>query len=278
MQFHIGRGSLFVCALVLCTAPAAHAASTLYGVAPFFSGTTLYAFNTTTGAATPVGPTGTSSLIGVTADNNGRLLALSFNGELVSLDPLTGAGTRLASLAPGSFYEGDIAVDPTTNVAYIVEEHRFFKLDLATNAVTLAGSATYNNATMRSETNIDGLAFRGGDLYGFVTIQTPGLNGHLIRIDKDTLAVTDVGDTGLTLGGTAGLAYDAAADVFYVGGSGSAALYRVDPRTGAATLVGNHGLSELSGLTTLVPEPSSVALLLVGMLVAAGRRRRRRAA
>jgi hypothetical protein len=73
-------------------------------------------------------------------------------------------------------------------------------------------------------------------------------NGHLERIDRDTFAVTDIGPLGVgyAFGDCAWHPGDGA--LYMVDGRGARGLYRIDPVTGAATLVGIHGLSDLFSL------------------------------
>ena len=73
-------------------------------------------------------------------------------------------------------------------------------------------------------------------------------SNSLLTIDTTTAAVTVVGALGTNVE-FEGLAYDGNSDTLYmVGGRGNNALYRVDPLTGAATLIGSHGLSDMFGL------------------------------
>ena len=72
---------------------------------------------------------------------------------------------------------------------------------------------------------------------------------HLVEIDTGTFAVTDVGALGVNFQ-YGGLAYNSANNKLYMvdGEGGTNSLYTVNLTTGAATLVGSHGLSELFGL------------------------------
>lgn len=70
----------------------------------------------------------------------------------------------------------------------------------------------------------------------------------LVTIDTNTLSITTIGSVG-TNTSFGGLAYDPNSDTLYmVGGRGNNNLYTVDRSTGAATLVGSHGLTDLFGL------------------------------
>ena len=74
------------------------------------------------------------------------------------------------------------------------------------------------------------------------------LDDHLIAIDNLTLQMTDIGPLGVPFA-FGGLGYDPNSDTLYmIGGDLSPSLYRVNRTTGAATLIGNHGVERLFGL------------------------------
>jgi hypothetical protein len=67
----------------------------------------------------------------------------------------------------------------------------------------------------------------------------------LVRIDPVTLAVTNVGATGIGAGEFGDLAFDEGNQIMYwVAGRGNDNLYTVNLLTGAATLVGTHGIND----------------------------------
>jgi hypothetical protein len=68
--------------------------------------------------------------------------------------------------------------------------------------------------------------------------------GTLFSVDTNTLAKTTIGPTGVA-GSFGDLAYDAASGTMYwVAGRGNDNLYRINLATGAATLIGSHGISD----------------------------------
>ncbi len=74
------------------------------------------------------------------------------------------------------------------------------------------------------------------------------LNDILVSIDTTSLEVTEVGHLGVS-SHRGGLAFDPHTDTLYmVNGWVGTGLYRVDRLTGAAILVGAHGIDRLSGL------------------------------
>lgn len=71
----------------------------------------------------------------------------------------------------------------------------------------------------------------------------------LEQIDTTTLVRTVVGSTGVANGNFGGMAYDPASDTLYwIPGRGNAQLYTLNRSTGAATLIGAHGIDDLFGL------------------------------
>ena len=73
-------------------------------------------------------------------------------------------------------------------------------------------------------------------------------NNHLVSINTNTLAITDIGATGVG-GDFGGLGYNANTDtLFWIPGRGNNNLYTLNRTTGAATLVGAHGINDLFGL------------------------------
>lgn len=259
---------------VLCTTSSAFATGSLFAVSEGgrFGLRTLYALDPSTGHATEVGPLiipNTASIadnIGLDFDAAGRLLGAGVNAAVYVIDTSTGMATELN----GQHFtvpEGGMAVNQSTNKAIIVSGSVFWERNLATGGLVKLGIATFNGVVIPTATNIDGLAYRGDQLYGLVTIQAGNLGGHLIRIDLGTLAVTDIGFTGLSGSETAGLAYSPLGDFFYAAGYGDGTLYAVDPVTALASSIGNHNLGKITGLAYRVPEPSGIVL---GLLATVG--------
>ncbi len=71
----------------------------------------------------------------------------------------------------------------------------------------------------------------------------------LVTIDRTTGTLTTVGSTGVPSGNFGDLAYDSnSGTMYWTPGRGNSGLYRINLATGAATLIGVTGLSELFGL------------------------------
>ena len=66
----------------------------------------------------------------------------------------------------------------------------------------------------------------------------------------------------------AGLAYDTELNLLYAVGDQDSNLYRIDPATGVATVIGSTGLADPGGglaFEATVPEPHTFGLLALGI-------------
>jgi hypothetical protein len=159
-------------------------------------------------------------------------------GNLLSIDRSTGAGTVVGST--GVFPVPALAVDPTTGTMYAGQgagSPNIYTVNAATGAATLVGDTGLGVAA------IGGLDFRAdGTLFAAVNIVGDGGTGSetLATINKATAAATVIGPFGNE--GMEGIAFDAAGRLWGStsargGGGSTPGLYRIDPATGAATLV-----------------------------------------
>jgi len=275
-----------VCVALLVLRSPSPAVARLLGVAPFFSPSLLIELNTNSGAATTIGDLGRTTPIGLTAAPSGTLYTVLASepgaNNLYVVDPLSGDATAEFSFTtPGrGIVEGDLAAAPDGQSIYLVTQEAFYRINLVAQTLTEVGFLKYQGSQLSFFINIDGLSFRGEALYGLVTEDNGQLGGvlndHLVTLDLTTLELTDVGPLGVDIGFSAGLAYDPFLDAFFAAGDGNSNLYRLNPTTGAATLVGAHNVREISGLTFVVPEPNVLALSALAA-VAVGRARRKRA-
>lgn len=102
-------------------------------------------------------------------------------------------------------------------------------------------------------------ALAGLALSGLAAISAPSAQAQILytvregdnvlrRIDPNTLVFTDIGPLGVSFE-FGGLGYASATQTLYmIGGRGNNALYTVNTATGAATLVGAHGINDMFGL------------------------------
>ena len=224
----------------------------------------LFRVDPLTAATAQIGNTGFSLIHGISSDaNTGTLYGITQSAQVFTIDTTTGVGTFRANVSnfnPGAF-EGDVAFDAANNVLYWFTSDsvpRLIRINPTTGVSVDLGQLQSGGVPLVSNAagiNADACAFRGNILYAVMedglTGANANLNDALVTIDLNTLEVTFVGPLGPNFPrGGAGLAYDVANDVFYYGfasGAGSDTLYRVNPATGAATLVGNLGVT---GFTT----------------------------
>jgi hypothetical protein len=214
----------------------------LYGFSTLGS---LYTINTATAAVTAVGSPVPVLLSGAffgtdfnpTVD---RLRIVSDAGENFRLDPTTGA------------YIADTAV-------------KYPGATSTTPPPLIVGSAYTNNSASAATTTLYDIDSATNTLF----IQNPPNAGTLTAVGP--LGVTlDTESVGFDISGPSGIAY-AAMTVNAVTG-----LYTIDLATGAASFVGpiGDGSFAVEGLAAAVPEPGSLALLMLGMMALALRIRR----
>ena len=234
------------------------------------------------------------------------LYAITMDDEILSLDPVTGAGTLVGMLdtSMGGF---GLANRGETIYTYDQEKNRLQQLDpltarsLATIdiGVTIVGEggiayrsdgigflarSLYSTGALWSfdlripdstkigmfDFGVDGLAFNADDImYGLS--QT---SYDLYTINPVNAEATLIGPTGLTsetiLGG---LAFSSNGTLYAVLND---ALYTLNPETGAATLIGPIGYDEVSGITAAAPIPGAVILCGLGAVLVNRLRRSRK--
>jgi hypothetical protein len=205
----------------------------------------LITINTTTGAGTLVGPLSSSMNAFGIAFRGSKLYAWDDVGGLLrELNPATGATVNSINIGsiPGPAGEGDITFrgDGIGFLTTQLAGGRLFSVDITVPSSTLLGPTTF----------IDGLAFNAaGVLYG---LSNGG--GALYTVNQTTGATTLVGNTGITgfpANTSGGLAFDASGNLYAALSAfppGPSTLYRIDPATGVATMVGNIGFNGVSGL------------------------------
>ena len=161
----------------------------------------LFTVDADTGMATLVGTgTGFDSVPGIAFNNSGTLFGsaadASFGDTLITIDPVSGAGTVVGSFGGG--FEGidGIAFDPTSDTLYGIGGPGFdqlFTIDTTTGAATLLGSLTEAGT---------GDPLPGADFFAGLTFDASGNlfaslgagNGEIAGIDIANLEFTLLGD------------------------------------------------------------------------------------
>jgi hypothetical protein len=228
----------------------------------------LYVLNTVTGAATLVSGNATgvvSSTVGLTESANpATLIGSIWSG--ISLINTDGSGF---GVQPNSAAAEGLAYDPNSNTLYGAINGSFFTIE----------QTTYTQQTILTApgADIEGLAYGNGGIYGLAGFSGP--RGNLYFYNPGLNNWTFIGFTGIEFN-LPGLAYDPGANVLYAIGSQDSNLYRINVITGAATVVGNTGITSgstgggLAFVAQPVPEPATMGLVGSGVLAAWLRRRR----
>lgn len=253
---------------MLVAAQVANADEVLLGGAfdPSVPDARLYEIDTATGALTPfpetMGMGGRGE--GLAYDRtSGTLFACSDSphNEIFTIDLSTGVGS-LVGIQPGRIQGlafdalGTLfGVDRTAGV-----NGSLVTIDLSTGDTTLVGSGL----GVAGGSSVEGLACdpETGTLFASATVHR-----QLISIDPSTGVGTVVGSLDYDY---CGLAFDSLGTLW--GSVGGGGLFTLDPTSGAATYVGDSGVT-VSGLS-FVPEPGTLALLVVGAGMALRARRR----
>lgn len=261
-------------ALVLALVPCVQAAP-LYGTSfGGVGGAILYAVNPGSGAASNPRPISIDFLVGIEVGASGVIYGLSNSAAdvpnaLFTINPATGAAQLVGPTGLAGVAEGDLAFDPISGELYGcynllgTGQRQLFTINLGTAVATprpisLAGDPS-------------GLAFGlDGTLYAIDTNLQ-----QLLTVDKTTGQTLTIKSLSRPLGSTVGMDTDPATGILYVAdgeSSGTDKLYSLDPGTGTLTEIGPTGLANgLAGLAFL-PEPNTLLLLLMALVVKPWRR------
>ena len=200
--------------------------------------------------------------------NNGTLQIVNAGSGLVTSELSLDFGSSFNNVVTALEYVDGFLYAGTAFQGSPFAPASFATVDLNTGDVTTIGTTGVFGP-------LGGLAYSNGVMYAIEAgNQTPT---DLYTIDLATGVATSVGDTGLTLTGLEfgndGVLYALGQDAF------NDQLFSLDPGTGAATLIGTiagdpNGRSITAGPATVIPEPSSLALLITGCALFVSRRRR----
>jgi uncharacterized protein YjiK len=200
-----------------------------------------------TGLGTIIGPMGLGfdlDLSGMDFLADGTLLAYDTQGSLLpsrllSIDTTSGAATVIGSTgSPSSSPDfGGLAVDPDTDLVYLSNGTHLFGVDPTTGAASLIGPHG-------TTAPLSGLSFRETScMLGLEITQTS--DGFLWDIDP----VTGAGSNPRPLGsnGFGALAQSPTGELYAIRFLATADFYQIDPITGATTLIGPMGASDIEG-------------------------------
>jgi hypothetical protein len=232
----------------------------------------LYTLDTSTGAATLIGTSGsTSSTVGLSPSGNDSILYGSVPEGLIEVNT-DGTGTTTAL---GSTIIEGLAYDSDNDVLYgagtgngvlppPIGTPQFFTVDPSDGSIS-------DLPTLTGGVDIEGLAYGNGVVYALEN----GSNARLFSFDIDNETWSTIGTgTGIDFA-SAGLAYDSEENLLYAKGSQDTFLYSINLTTGVASEIGNTTLSGGGGLAFIpsddpimdIPEPSSLlGLLAIGGL------------
>jgi hypothetical protein len=302
--------SILAAFLVTLSATAVAQASPLLGIMFRTGGQTsglnpiLYDVNESTGAATNPRNVNVNDCVGIASDpltgilygmtdQFGRINNQSGQGGknlLFSINPANGQATGIGRIDPtGVFqmFEGDLAFNPVDDsfwgVTTQVNQGTVFQINKATGLATIVSTVLPLTGT---DLDLSGMTFdAAGNMYMLDT-RYPNHPGPSIleKVDPATGAILQSWTTSVALGNVAGIAFDNSTGVLYAADgdtSGTNKLYSFDFNVGDLVAIGPTGAAGgiyqgLAGLTNVVPEPASAALLLLTASGLALRSRRQR--
>ncbi len=190
--------------------------------------------------------------------NNQWIYAIDTARKLYTIDPTSGAATLKGTVTGTSLTLNGLGFDPATGTLYAIAQSngQLFKINTGTLVATTQGTAAGGI--------IGALEFNPDDntLYGINDAASQLANSRLVRINTTTGAVTSV--SSVILAGVRdcnGLAYDPTDGKLYTIDNTTKNVIRIDPATGAGTVVGATGGSFGAGfgLTAVQPKPSCPA-------------------
>jgi len=188
--------------------------------------------------------------------------------SLFTVDTGTGAATLVGATGQ-TIYE--IAFNRTSGALYGNSYDDLYSINVGTGAATIIGSFGFGN--------IESIAVdpTSGTLYGLTWD-----NAELYTIDPGTGAATSVGvfaglDAAEAGRGISGLGIDYSGNFFATIGSNGGNVYALDTSDFSATFLGDASLDRsVTDVAFLVPEPTGIALALLGLTFSCVRTRRKR--
>ncbi|MHC4129847.1 MAG: hypothetical protein ACYSUA_17115 [Planctomycetota bacterium] len=210
----------------------------------------LYMLDTVTGAATHIGESCVvESTVGLAPSDDPDVLFGSLGSTYVNPGLLFIDVDGTGCIEVGDELIEGLAYDAGNGVLYgCWNAPQFFTMDPA--------DGTILNALPSPGVDLEGLAFGNGGVYA---IAGEDLSTNLYFFDIGQNLWTIVGPTGVVWD-EAGLAYNATENVLYAKGEEDTRLFRINPNTGASTVVGDTGIHEGGGLAWVAEQVLFVAI------------------
>jgi hypothetical protein len=226
----------------------------------------LYIIDTSDAGTTKIGSFGVEGVMaGLAYDTDNDIMygTTTVTDNLYSIDYTTGQATLIGDLGVSLIH--GLAYDNSTDVLFgTFGESRgdgLYQIDVTTGSSTLIGHIghfyddhlnTVHGLAVHPQTN---------DLYG--VIGGPDDVSALIKIDKTTGSGTFLFEYGIV--NLSGLTF-LPDGTLYATDNWSGDLYKLDISSSSTQLIGNTGLGNALGLTS-IPEPATIMLLGLGGLI-----------
>ncbi|MBX3411352.1 MAG: hypothetical protein KF708_01450 [Pirellulales bacterium] len=232
-----------------------------------------------TGEYSNVRQSGVTGIIGLANAPDGDLFAVTtfasnYPNSLVKIDPASAIATVVGSEDSYNYFEGDIALDPTTGqILMLMALNTSFSGRYFLSIDTATGQATELASVEGILSDPSAMTFDAeGTLY---VVDHLGGQQRLLTLDPTTGVIRTNKPLSHDFGAQSGLAIDLLTGVMYLatghsGSFGGQDIYTVNPVTGFMTHL--HGLpgKGFSGLVAgphVVPETSSIAMATWGAIV-----------
>jgi hypothetical protein len=247
---------LFGLIALLAAVPAS--AGTLYFNQDDNTSDGFYTLNTSNGSATLLGDGGVHYVTGGLSlgDSPGTLFGSKYSG----IGRINKDGSGVTYIPDSTGAEG---LEYVNGTLYGAMNGTFFTIN------TTTGLVATNLAGLPGGADVEGLAYGNGLIYGLSGWEGPSGNLYSYDIGLDTWSL--VGSTGVGFVDT-GLAFDGDLGILYAIGEQDNNLYRINPLTAEATVIGPTGIIGETGgglaydaSGTPVPEPSTFILLGAGL-------------
>jgi len=209
--------SLMACLALSATTLAQNIAYSVNGVNTF-----LYSINLSTGATTPIGPTFSFFITGLSFGPDGRLYGVdAFTDQLVTINTTHGTAAVVGNLDVDVNF-GGLTFDLQGRLFFADEGGLFLQINPATGQATLLGNTGQRITSLATSPS--------GVLYGFDN------NDNLYTINPANGAAMLVGSLGFDVNG-GGLDFAPNGTLYGVSALFTPSLFTVNPQTGQATII-----------------------------------------